>query len=289
MKSLPSQVGYSKDTSRARPYSRINATVCFPTIRFVTRWASSSGLRPLGFCLGRVMTEQWKKAEVAENLYAIINIMRFKNRTSTLTYSRCGQSLAEIIIGMAIGVFLIMAGIGLMVPAMNTNTQVANIQRSSALAKELLDNVRVWSEMNWKNVLSLSTGTANHYYLIATSSPFASSSGSENLTVSTTTYTRYFYIDDAYRDASGDIVTSGGAYDPSTKQIVVVYSWPGSQTYKIYTYLTRNSNNIYYQADWSGGPGATSAATSVGSMFATSSNINYTTTTGSIYVNIPGL
>jgi len=218
-----------------------------------------------------------------------MNIMRFKNRTSTFTYSRRGQSLAEIIIGMAIGIFLIMAGIGLMVPAMNTNTQVANIQRSSALAKELLDNVRVWSEMNWKNVLSLSTGTANHYYLITTSSPFASSSGSETLTVSTTTYTRYFYTGDVYRDASGDIVTSGGAYDPSTKQIAVVYGWSGSQTYTIYTYLTRNMDNIYYQKDWSGGPGATSAATSVGSMFATSSNINYATTTGAIYVNIPGL
>ena len=206
-----------------------------------------------------------------------------------LTCLRCGQSLAEIIIGMAIGIFLIMAGIGLIVPAMNTNTQVANIQRSSALAKELLDNVRVWSEMNWNNVLSLSTGTANHYYLITTSSPFASSSGSETLAVSTTTYARYFYTNDVYRDATGDIVASGGAYDPSTKQIAVVYSWSGGQTYTIYTYLTRNRNNVYYQTDWSGGPGATSAATSVGSLFATSSNINYETTTGSIYVSIPEL
>ena len=201
---------------------------------------------------------------------------------------RSGQSLMEVLIGMAIGIFLIMAGIGLIVPAINTNTQVTNIQRGAALAKELLDNVRVWSEGNWNNVFSLATGTANQYYLATTFSPFASSSGSQTITLSTTTYTRYFYVSDVYRDGPGNITTNGGSYDPSTKQITVAYGWSGSPTYTVSTYLTRNRDNVYDQTDWSGGPGVTVAATSVGNQFATSSNISYTTTTGSIYVSISG-
>lgn len=201
---------------------------------------------------------------------------------------RSGQSLAEILIGMAIGVSLIMAGIGLIVPALNTNTQVTNVQKGAALAKELLDNVRVWSEGNWNNVFALTTGTASHYYLVTTSSPFASSSGNQTIALSTTTYTRYFYVSDAYRDGSGNITTSGGTYDPSTKQITAAYSWPSGSTSTMSMYLTRNRDNVYDQTDWSGGSGASSSATSVGNQFATSSNISYTTTTGSIYVSIPG-
>ena len=215
-------------------------------------------------------------------LYSLFSIL------TSHSDSRRGQSLAEILVGMAIGIFLIMVGIGLMVPALKTNTQVTNIQKGVALAKELLDNVRVWSEGDWHNVLALATGTANHYYLITTSSPFVSSSGNQTVMLSTTTYTRYFYVNDVYRDGSGNITTSGGTYDPSTKQITVAYSWSGGSTYAIFMYLTRNRDNIYDQTDWSGGPGASSAATSVGNQFATSSNIDYTTTTGSIYINIPG-
>jgi type II secretory pathway pseudopilin PulG len=202
--------------------------------------------------------------------------------------NRCGQSLVEILIGMAIGISLIIAGIGLIVPALNSNKQVSNIQIGTALARELLDNTRVWSERDWHNILSLATGTANRYYLITTASPYASSSGSQTITVSTTTYTRYFYVSDGYRDASGNITASGGTYDPSTKLITVAYGWPGVPTSTMSMYLTRNEENIYLQSDWSGGPGASSAATSVGNQFATSSNIDYSTTTGSLYLNIPG-
>jgi hypothetical protein len=40
--------------------------------------------------------------------------------------------------------------------------------------------------------------------------------------------------------------------------------------------------------NYAGGPGASNAATSVNNQFASSSNIDYSTTTGSIYVSIPG-
>ena len=72
-----------------------------------------------------------------------------------------GQSLVEVLIAVAIGAILIVASVALIVPALQSNTQAAKIQAASSLGKELMDNVRVWSEGNWNNVLALATGTAN--------------------------------------------------------------------------------------------------------------------------------
>jgi prepilin-type N-terminal cleavage/methylation domain-containing protein len=111
--------------------------------------------------------------------------------------------------------------------------------------------------------------------------------GSESLVLGASTYSRYFYLSDVYRTA-GNIVTSGGVYDPSTKLVTVVYTLPSGATSSISAYLTRHGENIYRQTDWSGGPGASGPATTTGSQFVTSSNIDYSTTTGSIYLAIPG-
>lgn len=198
---------------------------------------------------------------------------------------RNGQSLVEVLIGMSIGVLLIMAGIGLIVPTLRTNTQVINVQAGSALAKGLLDNVRVWSEGDWHNMLALATGTANRYYLIASSSPFSATSGIETIIVSTTTYIRYFYVSDVYRDASDMITTSGGTYDPSTKEITAVYGWTNSATDTMTTYLTRNRDNVYHATDWSGGANAFGASTTVTNQFATSTSIDFTSVPGSLVIN----
>jgi type II secretory pathway pseudopilin PulG len=201
-----------------------------------------------------------------------------------------GQSLIEILIAVAIGAILITASVALIVPALQSNTQAAKVQVASSLGKEMLDNVRVWSEGNWNNLLALATGSAKTYYLNTTSSPFTvtSVSSSQSLVVGTSTYTRYFYVSDVYRDSSGNIVTSSGTYDPSTKQVTVVYGWPGGTTDTMTTYVVRGRNAVFSQNDWSGGPGQAGPVTSTNSQFATSSNIDYQTTTGSIYVAIPG-
>jgi prepilin-type N-terminal cleavage/methylation domain-containing protein len=102
------------------------------------------------------------------------------------------------------------------------------------------------------------------------------------------TYNRYFYLTNVYRDSSGNVVTSGGTYDPSTEQVTVVYGWQGGPTNTMSTYVVRGKNNVFSQNDWSGGPGLNGPVTSTNSQFASSSNIDYQTSTGSIYVSIPG-
>jgi type II secretory pathway pseudopilin PulG len=199
---------------------------------------------------------------------------------------RQGQSLVEILVAVAIGALMITAAAGIIAPVLRVNTQTSKAQAATALAKELQENVRVWSESDWHRIYSLATTSANHYYLITTSSPFASSTGDESVVVATTTYKRFFYTDIVNRDSSGNIVpTSTGSLDPSTLKLTIGYSWPPQgTTTTLSTYLTRYVNRALIQTDWSLGPGQAGPVTSTNGFFATSSKIDYTTTTGSIYI-----
>ena len=100
-------------------------------------------------------------------------------------------------------------------------------------------------------------------------------------------YTRYFYLDSAGRDGSGNILSSGGTNDPSTEKATVVYGWAGGSTSSFSTYLTRFRDNIFDQTDWSGGPGQDGPVTSTNSMFSTSTSMFYATTTGSLMIQLP--
>ncbi|MBM3257126.1 MAG: hypothetical protein FJY98_02230 [Candidatus Liptonbacteria bacterium] len=211
-----------------------------------------------------------------------------KNLFSTFYFllsARGGQSLIEVLIALLVGVIMIGAGATIIAPVLRSNTQTLKSQVGTSLGKELLDNVSVWSQGDWNGLLALSTTSANRYYLTTSTSPFSSVSGSENLQVGTTTYTRYFYVDDVFRDAGNLIVTSGGNSDPSTKRVTVVYRWPQSATNTLSTYLTRSRTSyIYSQTDWFGGPGQDTPVTSTNSKFSTSTKIYYTTSTGSIQI-----
>ncbi|RJQ29861.1 hypothetical protein C4571_00355 [Candidatus Parcubacteria bacterium] len=203
--------------------------------------------------------------------------------------SRKGQSLMEILIATSIGVVMIAAVATLIGGTLRISSQAQKSQVGAALSRGLLDAVRVWTERDWYNVASLATTSLNHYYLATSTSPFSVMAGDEVFIVASTTYTRYFYVDDVGRDASGKILASGGANDPSTKKITVVCNWPQGAASRITAYVTRWGNNVLHQTDWSGGPGQEGPASTTNSRFSTSSEINDSTTTGSIYVVIPGL
>ncbi len=198
-----------------------------------------------------------------------------------------GQSLMDILVGTAIGVILIFAAIEAIAPALNENKQAANTQTASWLATGLLSNTKAWASGNWHNILGVATGTTNEYFLITSSSPYVATSGIESIAVSTTTYFRYFYVTDVYRDAStGNITTGGGLYDPSTKQVTVVYGWNNSNTSTVSEYLTRSLENTYSQTDWSGGASTTGGVVSTTNFqFSSSTNINIASPPGSIIVN----
>lgn len=191
----------------------------------------------------------------------------------------------EVLIGIAIGSIVIIASVAVIAIVLKGSADANRVQTGAALGKELAEQVRVWAEADWHNLSNLTAGSLNHYYFVASSSPFVVAAGDEIISVATTTYTRYFYVDYVDRGPSG-LISIYDADDPSTKKISVVYRWPRSATNTILFYLTRSRNVVFRQTDWSGGAGQAGPATSTNSFYASSSNVNVTTSTGSLFINL---
>jgi type II secretory pathway pseudopilin PulG len=198
---------------------------------------------------------------------------------------REGQSLIEILVAVGVGVILVVGAIATLSPSINTHANALRVQAASGLAKELLENVRAAGEGNWHTLDALATSSSNKYYLIASTSPFTATSGMERVLLATTSFTRYFYLDDVYRNVSGKIDAAGTTLDPSTKKITVTYGW-GSGTTSVISYLTRALGSVWTQTDWSAGSGQDGPITATGTnaKFSTSSNIDYSTSSGAMVI-----
>lgn len=203
-----------------------------------------------------------------------------------MTTKRNGQSLIEILVASGIGIILVTGAVTLIGPALKSSTVFTRQSVGVGLGSELLKQVKSWGEADWSRIASLATSSANAYYLNATSSPFSVATGTQYVLVSTSTYLRYFYLDDVGRDAAGFIAAAGGANDPSTKKVTAVYGYANGPTSTMVMYIARFPHRMYMQTDWSGGGGVNGPATTTGTTFSTSSNVNYTTTTGSILLSI---
>ena len=212
-----------------------------------------------------------------------------------------GQSLVEIIIAIAVGAILIGGATAVLIPILRSNLETRHVQIATSLAQEYLDNVQNLTESNWLNIYNLTPkGPSSQFYLRATSTTYEILSGATSTVVEGRTFTRYFSIENTSRNLCGasDITTnatsscasgpgsSGVADDPSTQKITAIVTWPESRSISKTQYLTRNINKVFVQTDWSAGPGQEGPITSENNQFATSTNINYTTTTGSIIINL---
>lgn len=198
---------------------------------------------------------------------------------------RRGQSLIEVLIGIAVGVVMIIGVAIIITSSLKSSADAGRVQASTALAKELLENVRSWAEGDWHTVFSLSTSSANRYYLNMQTSPFATSTGSETIVAGGITYTRSFFVDEAHRDGSGNIVVASGIPDPSTRKVTATVSWPTSNTpTTLAEYLTRHTEKIFIQTDWSGGGGQSGPIPLPNSAFSNATSADYTSLPGSLKI-----
>ena len=160
--------------------------------------------------------------------------MNLKAKTYNLKPNSRGQSLAEILIAVAVGAIIIgSAAVGISL-LLRSNLDSRSSQTASFLAREYLDKARSLSESNWHNIYDLSPkGATSAYKIVASGTTgLAIASGTESSTIENITYTRYFTVENIRRDASDNIVESGGTWDdPSTQKITAVVQWPsGGQT-----------------------------------------------------------
>ncbi|OGY97337.1 MAG: hypothetical protein A2122_01490 [Candidatus Liptonbacteria bacterium GWB1_49_6] len=209
--------------------------------------------------------------------------LRIYERLSGTQFSgngRHGQSLIEVLVAVFIGILLFVAAASIIAPVLRSNTEVARMQTASSLAKQLMEHVVVFAGSDWHNISALPSG---NYYLTTTTSPFALKSGEENLQVGTTTYKRYFLVEDVHRNFQSGAIDDVSDLDPSTKKVTVFYSWAGSALKPFTRYIMRTRNNVLVQTDWSGGAGQDFITTStIGSQFFSVSNIEFASSVGSL-------
>ncbi len=204
---------------------------------------------------------------------------------------RSGQSLVEILIAVAIGVILIGGAVAIIAPTLKISAETNESKIGASLGRELFEKLRVVAQADWHNIDGLATGTVNIFYVSSTGTIFNIIPGFEEIVVATTTYTRFFYIEDACRDVITNNVSGTPPCvgfledDPATKKATVVYRWPMSATNTFATIFTRNRTRIFRQTDWSGGAYQLGPVTSSFLGFATSSNLNFSSSAGSVFIN----
>ena len=198
-----------------------------------------------------------------------------------------GQILVEIILVSLIVIFVSLSVTQIISSSLKGVNKSMSQSPAVFLGRETAEAVRAIVKEDWHNIGNLATSSANKYFPAISGGKWATSTGIENISLNSITYSRYFFIDDIYRSTStGDIVSTGGYYDPSTAKINIVVNWTdkdgAGQNFSQVVYFSRSLNNTYAQTDWSGGSAGEAVVTGATTTFATSSNIDYTTTTGSI-------
>jgi len=200
-----------------------------------------------------------------------------------------GQSLIELILAIALGVIFIGVAAMVIAPILKINTETNEAKVGGAWARELLENTRLWVENDWHNLDGLAR--QEYYYLSTSTDIFVLSDGIESVDFGTTTYRRFFYIQDICRDSNNVFSFTGEApcdnpyvTDPSVVKVNLRYSWSPEYATKTFSALvTRFRNKITVQTDWSTG-GGVNGTTTLTAGYATSSVIDATSTPGSIVI-----
>ena len=98
-----------------------------------------------------------------------------------LLRSRSGQSLAEVMIGLAIGAILIGAASFAITTTLKTNLTTQRSQFAANAAQETIERVRAFASSDWQNIYGLTKGSSTQYYFVATGTQFFVNQGKEGV------------------------------------------------------------------------------------------------------------
>lgn len=143
-----------------------------------------------------------------------------------------GASIIEILVVIAILAVTLTALLGLANFSLSVQGLVRQTTQAKGLAQEAMEAVRsIRDNGGWSQIINGSHG-------LAASAGYWSFSGTENIING---FTRTISISDVQRDASSNVVESGGVVDPDTKKITVTVSWSERgrpHDIELITYLT---------------------------------------------------
>lgn len=159
-----------------------------------------------------------------------------------------GFSLIELLLAVALAGLVLPALISGFVTSRQGRVQVASRTEAVALLREGQEAVRSIRDRGWSAFAVDGT-----YHPATSSGQWTLATGSQVING----FTRTISIGPVQRADSGEIVSSGGTLDPSTKKVEVTVSWatPYSSTVSATLFLTRYVGNLSYtqttQADFS--------------------------------------
>jgi len=196
-----------------------------------------------------------------------------------------GQSLMEVLIGLAIVAVIIAAAAMAISFGLQSNKTNQRNQVASSLAQQLADKVKAISDANWNDIYNLAVkSSSSQYYVNASGTALTIASGTATTSLEGIVYTLFFSVENVCRsnDASSTITStapcpSGSSEDPSTQKITVYTRWPAAARtgeIKFSYYLSRWKNRVFKQSDWSGGAGQEGPITEPNNKYATSSDID---------------
>jgi hypothetical protein len=116
----------------------------------------------------------------------------------------------------------------------------------------IIDEVRIYNRALSATEISNLYNGVSKLYPKNVSGIWQVKEGEETINFAGVDYIRSYSFSAVQRDSSGNIVSSGGSDDPSTKKVRYTVRW-GSRTVSGEEYITRSGTRITIQTDWSGG------------------------------------
>lgn len=174
-----------------------------------------------------------------------------------------GQLLLEILLAVAALAIVGILGSQLLFLSLRSNKSAAEKNVGLGIAEETFETARVVAGESWQNLYGL-TKYSESYYPQKSAGEWIFTTGTENVIINDTIYTRYFTAQNVCRDTStksvrgvtdqnGTSITcaeSGGSFDPSTQKINVKVTWPNADVLSFGEYFTRWQNNVCLQTSW---------------------------------------
>lgn len=149
-----------------------------------------------------------------------------------------GQLLIELLVAMGIAAILLPAFLTGLIASREGKAQQPQRNLAVARLQEAVEALRSVREQGW--ITFASNGT---FHPVNVGGQWQLVAGSETTSDG---ITRSVVIDDVYRDGAGNIISSGGTYDPSIKKATIATSWtqPVPSTQSATIYLSRYLDNI---------------------------------------------
>lgn len=151
-----------------------------------------------------------------------------------------GASLVELLLAIGLAAAVLPAILTGFITSRQGKVQQGERTQAIILLKEAQEAARSVRERGWT-----SFATNGTYHPEISNGEWSLIAGSESID----RFTRSTQISDVQRDSNGQIVSSGGTLDPSTKQVTNTVSWtiPYPSSVSSILYLTRYLENLTYE------------------------------------------